>query len=38
MQQLSTRERTLLRVGVTVAILITLWLLGFLGQTAPVVS
>ena len=35
MQQLSKREKTLLRVGVLVVILITLWLFGFLGAHPP---
>lgn len=30
MQQLSTRERTLIRLGVVVAILVTLWVFGLI--------
>ena len=36
MQQISKREQTLLRIGVVVAILITLWAFGLL-RTGPVV-
>jgi hypothetical protein len=34
MQQISKREQTLLRIGVVVAILITLWAFGLL-RSAP---
>lgn len=37
MPQISTRERTLLRVSVLVAILITLWMLGLVGEVTKVV-
>jgi hypothetical protein len=37
MQQISTRERILLRVGLTAAILITLWAFGFIRLGGPTV-
>ena len=36
MEELSTRQRTLLRVGLLVAILITLWMFGLLRLGGPV--
>jgi membrane protease YdiL (CAAX protease family) len=36
MEELSTRQKTLLRVGLLVAILITLWMFGVLHLGSPV--
>jgi hypothetical protein len=36
MEELSTRQKTLLRVGLLVAILITLWMLGVVRLGGPV--
>jgi hypothetical protein len=36
MEELSTRQKTLVRVGLLVAILITLWMLGLLRVGGPV--
>jgi hypothetical protein len=36
MEELSTRQKTLVRVGLLVAILLTLWMLGLLRVTGPV--
>ena len=38
MDQLSTRQKILLRIGATAAILITLWALGFVRFGPTVVS
>ena len=37
MQEITTRERAFLRIGIVAAILITLWMLGLFNRTPLVV-